>query len=110
MSNMPARESVEVDELAAQVAWVRNLALAIVCDAGRASHSTNGALNARISRATHAAGAMHAADDLAQDAWVAVLERKPDASEPLTAWFARVMRNLARYRARGDRHRLAREQ
>jgi RNA polymerase sigma-70 factor (ECF subfamily) len=96
MSSMPSRDHVDVEGLAAQVAWVRSLAVAIARDAG-------GERSARISNDAHAA------DDLAQDAWVAALRRRPDASEQLTSWFARVMRNLARFRKRSDANRLARE-
>jgi RNA polymerase sigma-70 factor (ECF subfamily) len=99
---MSPRDPVEVEELVTQVAWVRNLALAIARD-------TNGAPNPHAFQSKHATRHSHTADDLAQDAWVAALRRHPDASEPLSAWFARVLRNLVRFKARSDAHRVERE-
>jgi RNA polymerase sigma factor (sigma-70 family) len=49
------------------------------------------------------------ADDLAQDAWMEALRRRPDARPSLRAWFARVLSHLASNRARGERRRGARE-
>lgn len=49
------------------------------------------------------------ADDLVQDTWVAALRRPPDADRPLRPWLARVVRNAARFRWRGDANRVARE-
>jgi RNA polymerase sigma-70 factor (ECF subfamily) len=96
MSSMSPRDPIEFEELVIQVAWARNLALAIVRDA-------RGASNSRAHRD------VHSADDLAQDAFVAALKQRPSASEPLAAWFSRVMRNLVRFKARSDSHRLERE-
>ncbi|MFN0244841.1 MAG: sigma-70 family RNA polymerase sigma factor [Planctomycetota bacterium] len=54
-------------------------------------------------------GDRHAADDLAQDAWVAALERPPrDASNP-RGWLATVLLNLRRQAQRGALRRRARE-
>ncbi|TMQ15665.1 MAG: sigma-70 family RNA polymerase sigma factor [Deltaproteobacteria bacterium] len=49
------------------------------------------------------------ADDLVQDTWVAALRCPPDLNRPLRPWLARVVRNAARFRWRGDAHRAARE-
>jgi RNA polymerase sigma factor (sigma-70 family) len=49
------------------------------------------------------------AEDLVQDTSLAALRRPPHASGSARAWLARVMRNLAASRARGDAHRRARE-
>jgi RNA polymerase sigma-70 factor (ECF subfamily) len=105
MSSMPRHDPVEVEELATQVVWVRNLALAVARDAR--SRSSGDSHSVPFARAIRDA---HAADDLAQDAWVAALRRRPDASEPLAAWFSRVMRNLVRFKARSDAHRTEREE
>ncbi len=80
---MTTRPDPDLDRLVAEAAWVRKLALAVARDA-------------------------HAADDLAQDAWVAALARPP-RGEDRRGWFARVLRNLERLRARGDSNRGARE-
>lgn len=82
MSRMP--HELQVDAQLTQVAWVRRLALAVARDASEA-------------------------DDLAQEAWLAALSRKPDANQPLGGWFRRVLLNLARLRRRGDARRGARE-
>ena len=50
-----------------------------------------------------------AADDLAQDAWVAALENPPGDGRPLRQWLAKVLRNFARQRRRGEGRRAARE-
>ena len=50
------------------------------------------------------------ADDLVQDVWVRALERPPRHGRQLRAWLARVARNLAANRWRGDERRRAREQ
>ena len=49
------------------------------------------------------------ADDLAQDTWVAALQRPPDTDRPVRPWLARVVRNAARFRWRSDANRAARE-
>lgn len=72
------------DDLLADAGWARELALALVGE-----------------RAT--------ADDLVQDAWVAALRNPPPEDVPARAWLARVIRNLARNRWRGERRREHRE-
>lgn len=47
------------------------------------------------------------AEDVEQDAWLAALDHPPRRES--RSWLLRVVHNLARNRARGDRHRLARE-
>jgi RNA polymerase sigma factor (sigma-70 family) len=49
------------------------------------------------------------ADDLVQDTWVAALRRPPEEARPVRPWLARVVRNAARFRWRGDANRAARE-
>src|SRR5207237_616726 len=49
------------------------------------------------------------ADDLVQDTWLAAMRRPPDGDRPLKPWLARVIRNAARFRWRGDTNRTARE-
>ena len=49
------------------------------------------------------------AEDVAQDAWLAVLERPPEHSENLRGWIATVVRNTVRMRVRGDGRRADRE-
>ena len=51
-----------------------------------------------------------AAEDLAQEAWVAALERRPEAGSGLRTWLARVLRNFASQRARSEGNRAAREE
>ncbi len=70
--------------LAAQNARVHSLALAIARDA-------------------------HLADDLAQDAWVALLRHRPEDSSSLSGWLAKTMRNLLRHGARDEANRKDRE-
>lgn len=50
-----------------------------------------------------------AAEDLVQDTWLAALARPPQRGAPVRRWFARVMRNRARDRARTDAARAERE-
>ncbi len=50
------------------------------------------------------------ADDLVQDTWVAALRRPPDLDRPARPWLARVVRNAARFRWRGETNRALREQ
>lgn len=80
---MTPRE-LEIDAQLLQVAWVRRLALAVARDASEA-------------------------DDLAQEAWLAALARKPDPTRPLGAWLRGVLVNLARLKRRGETRRGARE-
>ena len=49
------------------------------------------------------------ADDLAQEAYARALAAPPPAERPLRSWFARVLRNLARERRRGEGRRASRE-
>jgi RNA polymerase sigma factor (sigma-70 family) len=81
----PREGNSDFEALAAQYARVRSLALAI-------------ARNANL------------ADDLAQDAWVALLRRRPDSSGSLSGWLAKAMRNLLRQGARDDAQRRDREE
>ena len=64
--------------------WVRSLALELVRDAS-------------------------AADDLAQEAWLAFVKAKPDTDRPLRPWLGRVLRNAAALRQRGGGNRENRE-
>ncbi|HET9991603.1 MAG TPA: sigma-70 family RNA polymerase sigma factor, partial [Kofleriaceae bacterium] len=75
---------MNVDELMAEMAWVRRLAHGLLRDGD-------------------------AADDIAQDAWLAASEHAPEDGRPLRPWLHRVVLNLVRMRARGDRRRSARE-
>jgi len=52
----------------------------------------------------------HDADDLAQETYAAALANPPTAGRPVRPWLAGVMRNLARFRARGAGRRQRREQ
>ncbi len=51
----------------------------------------------------------HAADDLAQDAWVRALQRPPQHGAALRGWFATLLQNLRHNTGRGERRRAARE-
>ncbi|MHC4821432.1 MAG: RNA polymerase sigma factor, partial [Planctomycetota bacterium] len=77
--------SLQPEALLEQHEWVRNLAHRLVRDP-------------------------HAAEDVAQQAWVKVLQRPPGRLESLKAWLATVVRNCARDRFRSDGRRSAREQ
>lgn len=55
-------------------------------------------------------GDEHRAADLTQDAWVAVLERRPQGVRSLRAWLATVVMNLARNARRGEQRRARREE
>ncbi len=83
MSTEPAPARPE--DLLAHTGWVRALAGALVRDPS-------------------------AADDLAQDALLAALEKPPSTDRPLRPWFAGVVRNLWRERRRGDARRTLREE
>ena len=63
------------DPLLEHAAWVRKLARELVRDPG-------------------------AADDLAQETWLAFLHARPDEDRPLRPWLGRVLRNAAALRAR----------
>ncbi|HEX6883020.1 MAG TPA: sigma-70 family RNA polymerase sigma factor [Planctomycetota bacterium] len=56
------------------------------------------------------AGPRVEADDLEQEAWLAVLRSPPDAGRPHRPWLARVVANLARRRGRREAQRRAREE
>jgi len=73
-----------LEDLTAHVAWVRRLASQLVRDPGTA-------------------------DDLAQDACLAALQRPPDDRAPLGTWLATVVRNGARLAWRGADRRADRE-
>ena len=51
----------------------------------------------------------HAADDLAQDTWVAALQRPPAQPDGIRAWLRQVTTNFARRGWRGDARREERE-
>ena len=51
----------------------------------------------------------HAADDLAQDAWVNALQKPPQHGASLRGWFATLLQNLWHNLDRGERRRAARE-
>ena len=51
----------------------------------------------------------HLADDVVQSAYLATLEHAPPAEVPVRAWFAGVVRNVARMTLRGGARRKARE-
>ena len=82
-ASAPPAATPSIDELLRHAAWVRRLAREL-------------------------AGASQA-DDLAQDAWLAALERPPRGVAQLRGWFARVLANRARSLARTDRRRARRE-
>jgi len=72
-------------KLAAEMAWVRRLARALVRDDA-------------------------AADDVAQDAWLVAAEKLPDDGRPLKPWLSRVVLNLVRMRGRSAARRRGYEQ
>jgi RNA polymerase sigma factor (sigma-70 family) len=80
----PSGKSPDLEACAAQNAQVRALARAITREA-------------------------HLADDLAQDAWVALLRRPPAQPGSLTGWWSGTLRNLLRVRHRSEAHRKQRE-
>ncbi len=61
----------------------------------------------RLARALIAEPA--AAEDLAQETWLAALERRPDPSQPLRPWLGAVARNLWRMRLRSAAREEARQ-
>src|SRR5688572_18901231 len=83
-ARMSASQTHDLDALLAHAGWARKLAARLVHDAA-------------------------GADDLAQDAWVAALERPPAPGRPLRRWLAAVMRNLARESRRARARREVRE-
>ena len=72
--------AARLDELMAEIGWVRRVALALVKDAA-------------------------AADDVAQDAWLLAMRHPPAAPRPLRPWLRRVVLNVARMRHRAARRR-----
>ncbi|MEP6859644.1 MAG: sigma-70 family RNA polymerase sigma factor [Deltaproteobacteria bacterium] len=77
-------QAMQVDELMAEMGWVRRLARGLLRDGD-------------------------AADDIAQDAWLVASARAPEDGRPLRPWLHRVVVNLVRMRRRGDSRREARE-
>lgn len=77
----PVRASTD-DELRAHSRWLSGVARALIGEGG---------------------------DDLAQDAWVAALERKPDGERGLKPWFAGALRFLASNERRTRARRATRE-
>ena len=80
----PAARSLAPDLLLGQADFVRALARSLLADPA-------------------------AAEDVSQEALVAGLERPPDEAGALRGWLARVVRNLASQRGRGEARRAARE-
>jgi RNA polymerase sigma factor (sigma-70 family) len=74
---------VTVDDLLANAAWTRRLALNLMSDRDQA-------------------------DDLVQETWIAALRAQPDQSQSLRPWLARVLRNRAANRSRDAARREAR--
>lgn len=72
------------DDIARHARFLRGLAGSLVADPGHA-------------------------DDAVQEAWLAALRRRPDASRPLEPWLARVVRNTLGRLRRGEARRLDRE-
>jgi DNA-directed RNA polymerase specialized sigma24 family protein len=66
--------------------------------------------NARVRRLALAiAGDANQADDLAQDAWVALLRRQPPESGRMPDWLGGMMLNILRLKRRADTRRTERE-
>jgi len=74
---------VRLEQLTAELAWMRRLALALVRDDD-------------------------AADDISQEAWLAARDRVP-GDRPLRPWLSRVVVNVVRMRSRAQSRRVARE-
>src|SRR5215470_2042101 len=81
MMNRPMT-TADVDRLLGQARWVEGFARALVREDS---------------------------DDVAQDAWLAAIQRPPAPAASPRPWFATVMRNLARMRFRSASRRRARE-
>ena len=81
----PIGDSFDSSVLLSHVAWVKDLARQLV-PADR-----------------------HLAEDLAQDACLAALSRRPSTELPLAAWLGKVVRNLAGQSRRGASRRVSRE-
>ncbi|MFO0984645.1 MAG: sigma-70 family RNA polymerase sigma factor [Planctomycetota bacterium] len=84
MSATRSSSDSHLTELAAHDQFVRTLARRLISDA-------------------------HLAEDLAQEAWVAVLRQSPATLHALRAWLGTVTRNFARQALRGRARREARE-
>lgn len=76
--------AMQVDELMAEMGWVRRLARGLLRDGD-------------------------AANDIAQDAWLVASEHAPEDGRPLRPWLHRVVTNLVRMRRRTETRRAARE-
>jgi RNA polymerase sigma-70 factor (ECF subfamily) len=81
---MAPGDHVRPEDLLAHAGWMRALAGALLADPG-------------------------AADDVVQQTWVAAWHRPPASDQPLEPWLARVVRNFASKRRRGDTRRAAHE-
>lgn len=77
------RGNVQLDQLTAEMGWIRRLAMALVKDAS-------------------------AADDVAQEAYLAAAGHVPD-DRPLRPWLSRVVLNVVRMRSRSTKRRETRE-
>ena len=80
----PFSGSCSPEELLAHAGWIRALCRSLVTDP-------------------------HGADDLAQETWLAALEKEPHPHRSLRAWLGGVVRNLARFQYRADKRRRRRE-
>src|SRR4051812_16279329 len=80
----PDRNPATIESLLAQARWLDALARRLVADP-------------------------HEADDIVQETWIAALKHPPHASVPMRSWLARVARNFAIQRGRGESARKKRE-
>ena len=69
---------MKAEDLLTDLAWLRRLATDLVADAD-------------------------VAEDLVQQAWIAAARKQPEARGSLRPWLAKVIRDLARMRQRGER-------
>ena len=76
--------NVRLEQLTAEMAWIRRIARALCVDASTA-------------------------DDIAQETWLAAAGKVPD-DRPLRPWLVRVMTNIVRMRFRGEHRRSVREE
>jgi RNA polymerase sigma-70 factor (ECF subfamily) len=83
MTSEPLR--IDAEEMLAQARWMRRLARRLVRDSSTA-------------------------EDVVQQTWLAALESAPGSEGRLRPWLARVVRNLASEKRRGEAHRAAREE
>jgi RNA polymerase sigma-70 factor (ECF subfamily) len=81
----PDRNPATIESLLAQSRWLDALARRLVTDP-------------------------HEADDIVQETWIAALKHPPPASVPARSWLARVARNFAIQRGRGESARRKREE